>query len=80
MWSLQLEKNLTRPYSDEPRPRPDEWELAARAGLGTLLRGRLPPAQRQAALQLTAAILRLAGTPWLLGPSDYEVCSFHTSA
>lgn len=51
------------------------WSLQARSGIATLLRGRLAPAQRQAALQVAASILDLVGPDWLLAPSHDGVRS-----
>ncbi len=51
------------------------WPLQARSGIATLLRGRLAPAQRQAALQVAASILGLVGPEWLLASSHDGVRS-----
>ena len=45
------------------------WLLRARAGLSQLLRARVAPAQRQATLQLCAAVAAVGGPHWLLASS-----------
>lgn len=45
------------------------WPLRARAGLGQLLRAKVAPAQRQATLQLCAAVSAVGGPQWLLTSS-----------
>ena len=51
------------------------WLLRARAGLCQLLRARVAPAQRQAALQLCAAVSAVGGPHWLLASSRNVVSS-----
>ena len=45
------------------------WLLRARAGLSQLLRAKVAPAQRQAMLQLAAAVTAVGGPYWLLASS-----------
>ena len=52
------------------------WLLRARVGLCQLLRARVAPAQRQATLQLCAAVSAVGGPHWLLA-SSRNVVSFH---
>lgn len=51
------------------------WLLRARAGLCQLLCARVAPAQRQATLQLCAAVAAVGGPHWLLASSRNVVSS-----
>lgn len=79
---LQLKVSAGRALSGAA----ENWPAQVRAGLATLLRGRIPPPMRQVAILLSAAVLHLTGPEWLLFPLHaavrllYGTCTSDTSA
>ncbi|KAG2450500.1 hypothetical protein HYH02_005001 [Chlamydomonas schloesseri] len=57
--------------TQQPRERqqlqPGSWSAAVRRGLGWLLRSRVPPALKHAAIELAALTVGVVGERWLLG-------------
>ncbi|KAG2440952.1 hypothetical protein HXX76_003805 [Chlamydomonas incerta] len=51
---------------------PGSWSAAVRRGLGWLLRSRVPPALKHAAIELAALTVGVVGEPWLLGAGQAQ--------